>query len=617
MVVYWPALRGTFVWDDTKHVTNRELQSLHGLWRIWSDLSATQQYYPVLHSAFWLEHRVWGNAVIGYHSVNMVLHALSACLLVLIAKKLGLPGAWLAGWIFALHPIYVEGVAWIAEQKSTLSGAFCLASLLVYLHFDQSRRRRSYLLALALFILAFLSKSVTATLPAALLVILWWKHGRLEWKRDLRPLVPWFALAIPMGLFTARVERTYVGATGSEFNLTLVQRVLLAGRLIWFYAAKLVWPFNLIFQYLRWTLDPAAWWQWLYPAGVLVTAGVLLLAARRNRGPLAGFLIFAGTLFPVLGFLNVLPFRYSWAADHFQYLASLGLLVPLSAWLTVAAGRALPGRFAHLAIAGCVLILLGTLTWRQSDMYRDDEALYRDTLARNPSSWLAHNNLGSLLMSKPGGAGEAVTQYQAAVDLAPGYPMHHLNLGNALAAVGDPGQTERAIAEYQAALRLQPDYADAHYDLVGCFPRCPAGCRKRSSITVRRCGSSRAWRRRTPTWGCYFRKCPGTFPRPLRSSAPRSASIPAVRNCTVIWAWHWRKPGRLLPLSRSSTRHCRSLPIWRKRIFCWVRPYRECPAGRRTRLPNARPHYGSIPNSGRRGNCSRSWTANNSAINGG
>ena len=194
LAAYFPALRGGLLWDDSSHLTKPGLQSFHGLSRIWFELGATQQYYPLLHSAFWLEHRMWGDAVAGYHLTNVALHALSACLAVAIMKRLSLSGAWLAGFVFALHPVNVESVAWISEQKSTLSGVFYLAALLAYLHFylqpDQNRRKSKYLLATGLFVLALLSKTVTATLPAVLLVIFWWRHGRLEWKRDVRPLVP-------------------------------------------------------------------------------------------------------------------------------------------------------------------------------------------------------------------------------------------------------------------------------------------------------------------------------------------------------------------------------------------------------------------------------------------
>ena len=211
------------LWDDNMHVTRADLRSLHGLWRIWFDLGATQQYYPLLHSAFWLEHRIWGDAVLGYHLTNVVLHAASACLVVLIVRRLALPGAWLAGFLFALHPVCVEAVAWISEQKSTLSGVFYLAAALTYLHFDRTRRKSQYFLALALFVLALMSKSVTATLPAVLLVVFWWQRGRLEWRRDVLPLAAMAGRGRPAGLFTAWVESTprLIGAQGAQYALTL------------------------------------------------------------------------------------------------------------------------------------------------------------------------------------------------------------------------------------------------------------------------------------------------------------------------------------------------------------------------------------------------------------
>ena len=329
VIAYMPALNGGLLWDDDAHVTKPELRSLHGLWRIWFDLGSTQQYYPLLHSAFWAEHRLWGDAVLGYHLINVLLHVTAACLVVFIAKRLSLPGAWLAGYVFALHPVCVETVAWISEQKTTLSAVFYLAAALTYLHFDQTRRRSHYFLALALFVFALLSKTVTATLPAALLVVLWWQRKRLSWRRDVMPLLPWFAVGATAGLVTAWLERRYIHAEGASFALTLVERCLLAGRVIWFYLGKVLWPVNLMFTYPRWKVDPAAAWQYLFPIGVFGLAGGLWLLARRRRGALAGFLLFVGTLFPALGFFNVFPFIYSYVADHFQYLATLGILVPL------------------------------------------------------------------------------------------------------------------------------------------------------------------------------------------------------------------------------------------------------------------------------------------------
>jgi hypothetical protein len=117
VLAYLPAVTGALLWDDDAHITRHALQSLSGLWRIWFKLGATQQYYPLLHSAFWLEHRLWGDATEGYHIVNILLHAASACLVVLLVKRLALPGAWLAGFVFALHPVCVEAVAWMPSPR--------------------------------------------------------------------------------------------------------------------------------------------------------------------------------------------------------------------------------------------------------------------------------------------------------------------------------------------------------------------------------------------------------------------------------------------------------------------------------------------------------------------
>jgi tetratricopeptide (TPR) repeat protein len=435
---------------------------LHGLWRIWFDLGATQQYYPLLHSAFWVEHGLWGDAVLGYHLTNITLHTIAALLVVAIVRKLDFSesAAWLAGFLFALHPVYVEAVAWISEQKSTLSTVFYLSSALVYLDFDRTRKRSRYLLALALFVCALLSKSVTATLPAALLVVFWWQRGRLEAKRDVLPLAPWLATGAAAGLFTAWVERNFIGAQGTAFSLTFPDRLLLAGRVIWFYFSRLIFPDNLTFFYPHWTIDAGQWWQYLFLAGVLVAAGVLIWFSRKNRGPLAAFLFFAGTLFPVLGFFNVYPFVYSYVADHFQYLASLGIIVPVA----VLASKRLP--VAALAVA-----LLGILTWRQTRMYKDVETLYTETLARNPSSWISHNNLGNVLLDQPGRIPEAIQHFQAAMKLNPDSAEPHNNLGSAWFRM--PDRQADAIAEFQLALKYRPKFPQAENNLGSLLAKIP------------------------------------------------------------------------------------------------------------------------------------------------
>lgn len=465
-IAYLPALRGGLIWDDEAHVTRPELRSLSGLRRIWFEFGATQQYYPLLHSVFWLEHRMWGEATLGYHLVNVVQHSLAAFLTYLILLRLKIPGALFAAAIFTIHPIEVESVAWISEQKNTLSANFYLSSVLAYLRYDCEQHEdaaakrsysRWYVLSLALFICGLLTKTVIASLPAAILVILWWQRGAISW-RDIRPLTTFFIVGAAFGLLTAWMERKFIGAEGMAFSLTAAERVLVAGRAIWFYLAKLVWPINLVFIYPRWKLDTSAWWQWMFPFAAMVVTVALWALRRRWRSPLAGWLFFVGTLLPALGFLNVYPFLFSFVADHFQYLAGLGVIVPIAAWLTLALQRIdAPierlGRFA----GAVVILVLATLTMLQSAMYGDMIALYETTLARNRECWMAHNNLGAYLASH-NRDGEAEPHYRAALRLLPRYPEALLNLGIHLAK---HGEFPAAIEKYQQALAIQPDYAAA------------------------------------------------------------------------------------------------------------------------------------------------------------
>ena len=363
---------------------------------------------------------------------------------------------WLAALIFAVHPVCVESVAWISEQKNTLSLVFYLLAGLAYLDFDARRRRWSYGAALGFFILALGTKSVTATLPAALLVVLWWRKGRLSWRRDIVPLAPWFVLAMVSGLFTAWVERKFIGAEGARFDLLAGQRVLLAGRVIWFYLGKLFWPSDLMFIYPHWDVAAAGvGWYGCVGAALAVTAALWLMRGR-SRGPLAGWLFFTGSLLPALGFFNVYPFLFSYVADHFQYLASLGIIAAVAWGIVMILARVPPGvRAGGRALCALLVVTLGILANRQSRMYSDGETLYRATLARNPDCWMAHNNLALELARSPAGKAEAIAHFRDALRIRPDYPEAHNNLAVELAK--SPGSLPEAIAQYEEALRLQPE----------------------------------------------------------------------------------------------------------------------------------------------------------------
>lgn len=505
LLAYAPAMHGGMLWDDAAHLIPIDLQSLDGLRRIWFHPGATQQYYPITYTAFWLEHalwgdptRLWGDDTFWYHMVNVIQHASAAMLVWAILHRLRIPGAWLAAAIFAVHPVQVESVAWMSEQKNTLSAACYLGSLWCYLRFDEGRERKWYLLSGALFVVGLLAKSVIATLPGALLVIFWWQRGRVSYRLDIRPLLPFFGVAIVAGLTTSWLEYHMVGARGMDYVLPPLSRLLLAGRATWFYAAKLVWPFGLSFYYPRWTLDPTVASQWLFPLAVIVVLMLLWALRTRSRSVLAGVLFFVGTLVPALGFINIYPFRFSFVADHFQYLASLGLIVLLAGGIGTWHQRAtVPVRRAIAVASGLLVVGLGVLSWNQSHVYGDDaETLYRATLEQNPTSWIAHENLAAALVADGDPAG-AIAEADEALRYRPRYAWAISTQARALLVMGkreearhrfedalaidsvmpqvrfelanllyQMGKVAEAARDFERTIALQPGLAQAHFNLA-------------------------------------------------------------------------------------------------------------------------------------------------------
>ena len=457
LYTYWPAMHGAPVWDDDAHITRAELRPVDGLRRIWVDLGATQQYYPLVHSAFWVMHRLWGSDTFGYHVSNVLLHATSALLVGLILRRLEVPGAWVAAAVFAVHPVHVESVAWITELKNTLSGVLYFSAILAYLRYDRTRQGAAYAVAFVLFVLALLSKTVTATLPAALLVVFWWKRGRIDWRRDAVPLVPFLAIGVAAGMLTASVERTYIGASGFEFELSLVERCLLAGRAVWFYAATLLWPFDLAFIYPRWQIDASDPTLYLYPLAAAATLALFWWWRTRSRSPLAAALLFGGALFPALGFFDVYPFRYSFVADHFQYLASVPFIAAVVALITIALREYSPSIKAVPVAA--VLVTLGWHARAESRQYVDANTLYASTLARNPDCWMCHNNLATdRLRREPPDLEGAARHLRESLRIQPSNAEAHDNFGMVLR---QQGRLDDAIRAHEEAVRLRPDFAPA------------------------------------------------------------------------------------------------------------------------------------------------------------
>ncbi len=482
-LAYLPTLHNGFIWDDNVYVTNNPtLHSWKGLWQIWTVPGATPQYYPLTITSFWVDYQLWQLNPLGYHLINALLQALNAVLLWTVLRRLDVPGAWLAAAVFAVHPVNVESVAWVTERKNLLAGFFYLSSALACLRFwlpnpapadgraasvsetsaNGLGKWKFYWLALCLYLCALLAKTAIIALPGAVLLAVWWKRGKTGW-RELFPLAPFLAVGMAMGLLTWWVEKHIVQPVGREWTYSFLERCLIAGRAVWFYLGKLVWPYPLIFVYPRWEIHAA---QPLAYLPILALMAVLFILWLNRKGWARPMLVtlayFLALLFPGLGFFNLYFFRYSFVADHYQYFAAIGPLTLAAAGISLTLGRfGKRSPFLKLLFCGTLLLILGVLTWRQCGMYANLETLWQKTLARNPDSWLAHGNLG-LGFYHEGRMEEAMEHYRKAIQIDPNDYATMNNLGIALAA---QGQFDEAIETYRQAVQINPNFSEAMNNL--------------------------------------------------------------------------------------------------------------------------------------------------------
>ncbi len=502
-VAYLPALRAGFVFEDDAYLTrNALMHSSAGLGDIWFRPSASPQYSPLTFTSYWIEYRLWHRDPIGYHLDNVLLHAANAVLLYYLLKRLQVPAAWLAAALFAVHPVNVESVAWLAQRQNVLSLLFYLLAALAYLRYTGilggSGPGRWWLsvIAIVCLVCGLLAKSIIATWPLAMLLIVWWKNGRLS-LRNIVPLMPAAAIAVGAVMVAWWIEKGRAGVPEPEFTRSFADSLIIAGRAFWFYVAKLLCPLRLCVIYPQWNADAARAAQYLLPlsAAVMIVA-LWVLRGRIARGPVTAVLLFACTLAPALGLIRIYTMPYSVVADRWVYHASPALIVLVAAVLAEAARR-LRWRRSMAGIAGSVLVLvLAVLTIRQAGRFRDLETFWRAVILCNPQAWVAQETLGQYLLSQErlpeaerclteavrlrprnyvaltnlglaffgqNRPDKAIEQYRAALAVEPDYLLARNHLGLALFQIG---QMDEAIQELQRAVALQPRYAPAHQHLA-------------------------------------------------------------------------------------------------------------------------------------------------------
>jgi tetratricopeptide (TPR) repeat protein len=444
---YAPALHGDFLWDDNAHVSeNISMRSLHGLIQIWTEPGSSVQHYPLTFSAFWLEYHLWGLHVVPYHVTALGLHALNALLFFLFLRRLSCPGAAFAAALFLLHPVHTESVAWITEMKNQLSGTlFLLAGHAFW------SGGFFYVASFVLFTMALLAKTAVCPWPIAMGLLLWAR-------RRLTPtlgilLVPFVLLSVVSGLITMRLEQHTYGAMGAGFDFSFLQRLANAARAVWFYLGKLVWPHPLIFMYPNWPKGIGGL-AVLYLLALAGLTGVGIYAAKKgNRGPVTAWLYYLACLGPALGFFNMFTMNFTWVADHFQYMASLGPIAIAAASLTYGAQRLRLRSWICVSAASTVLVLLAFRTHTEAYKYHDMKSLWLDTLAKNPACEMAENNLAHHYYFFENDPAQAEVHIRAAIALRPESKKYRLNLAKLLE---DTGRLREARAEYEKIVQLDP-----------------------------------------------------------------------------------------------------------------------------------------------------------------
>ena len=457
--------------DDDLYVTQNPVVkaglTLHGLGCVFTQLMCSF-YHPFTMISLMLDAWIYGMHAGGYHLTNLFIHATTSIILFLTLRRMTgtlWPAAFIAT-IFAIHPLHVESVAWVAERKDVLGGLFFALTLWAYVrHAQMPFALKRYLAVLTLFAAGLLCKPTIVTLPCVMLLLDYWPLNRMQngtsrfdfklVRRLLLEKIPMLLLVAAACVITLVAEGKTITPPGKlPLSLQLENVVVSYGT----YFARTFWPAELTpyYPYPEHGL-PA----WEITASLCLLAGVSILAFllwRRRPYLLVGWLWYLGMLVPMIGLFQVGGFA---RADRFMYLPQTGLvLMVVFAVADLTAGWR-QRRQILAGVMGATVALLAVVSWRQTSFWRDSEILWRHTLACNPVNAFAHNNLGAALTLE-GRAAEGIEQFQSALEINPGSAEAHYNLAAALGALN---RADEAIQSYQQAIALKPGYAEAENNL--------------------------------------------------------------------------------------------------------------------------------------------------------
>jgi protein O-mannosyl-transferase len=462
LAVYCPVVPGSFMMDDSRLIgrdnalVNGEL-TLRSLW-FGTDFTLTT-------FVWWLEHLAFGQNPAGYHLVNILLQAGSAIFLWRLLARLKVPGAWLAGAMFAAHPVCVNSVARVAELKNTLSMPFFLASFIAYLRYenirlfptDPQRPDRQpvdagawwYFVSLTAFVLSLMAKTTVVMFPVVLLLCAVWQRGRIQ-RRDVLHTAPFFALSLAFGIMSIWFQK-YQALPTSPLTLhhaSFARRLAGAGYDFWFYLGKALFPFHLNLEYTRWKIDSGTAIAFV-PDLLAIIIFLMCFFFHRSWGrhALFGLACFAVMLFPALGFFDA-QFEVLWqVSDHLQYSA-----LPAIVALVAGTVAALADRAVFWSVAVILLTVWSGLCFKRAEVFQNEETLMTDSISKNPAAWGALNDLG-VIFAERGDYSKAVGLFGQSIKHNPDNTEALLNFGYALVLQRNYRAAE---AQYLAALEISP-----------------------------------------------------------------------------------------------------------------------------------------------------------------